>query len=151
MLPRGRRLGVDVGKVRVGVALSDPDGILASPLVTVPRDMGAAADSVPADIAELARLVREHEAVQVVVGLPVRLDGSEGIAAIDIRAYAERLARAVGHVPVVLADERMSTVVASRRLAERGVRGKRQRAVVDQAAAVEILQSWLDAQRRQTT
>ena len=150
MLPRGRRLGVDVGKVRVGVALSDPDGILASPLVTVPRDMGAAADSVPADIAELVRLVREHEAVQVVVGLPVRLDGSEGTAAIDIRAYAERLARAVGHVPVVFADERMSTVVASRRLAERGVRGKRQRAVVDQAAAVEILQSWLNAQRRQT-
>ena len=150
MLARGRRLGVDVGKVRVGVALSDPDGILASPLVTVPRDTGAAADSVPADIAELVRLVREHEAVQVVVGLPVRLDGSEGIAAIDIRAYAERLARAVGHVPVLLADERMSTVVASRRLAERGVRGKRQRAVVDQAAAVEILQSWLDAQRRQT-
>jgi putative pre-16S rRNA nuclease len=150
MLSRGRRLGVDVGKVRVGVALSDPDGILASPLVTVPRDMGAAADSVPADIAELVRLVREHEAVQVVVGLPVRLDGSEGTAAIDIRAYAERLAGAVGHVPVVLADERMSTVVASRRLAERGVRGKRQRAVVDQAAAVEILQSWLDAQRRQT-
>jgi putative pre-16S rRNA nuclease len=150
MLSRGRRLGVDVGKVRVGVALSDPDGILASPLVTVSRDMGAAADSVPADIAELVRLVREHEAVQVVVGLPVRLDGSEGTAAIDIRAYAERLARAVGHVPVVLADERMSTVVASRRLAERGVRGKRQRAVVDQAAAVEILQSWLDAQRRQT-
>jgi putative holliday junction resolvase len=149
MLSRGRRLGVDVGKVRVGVALSDPDGILASPLVTVPRDMGAAADSVPADIAELVRLVREHEAVQVVVGLPVRLDGSEGTAAIDIRAYAERLARAVGHLPVVLADERMSTVVASRRLAERGVRGKRQRAVVDQAAAVEILQSWLDAQRRQ--
>jgi putative Holliday junction resolvase len=151
MLPRGRRLGVDVGKVRVGVALSDPDGILASPLVTVPRDMGAAADSVPADIAELVRLVTEHEAVQVVVGLPVRLDGSEGTAAIDIRAYAERLARALGHVPVVLADERMSTVVASRRLTERGVRGKRQRAVVDQAAAVEILQSWLDAQRRQTT
>jgi putative Holliday junction resolvase len=149
-LPRGRRLGVDVGKVRVGVALSDPGGILATPLVTVSRDMGAAADSVPADIAELARLVTEHEAVQVVVGLPVRLDGSEGTAAIDIRAYADRLARAVGHVPVVLADERMSTVVATRRLAERGVRGKRQRAVVDQAAAVEILQSWLDAQRRQT-
>jgi putative holliday junction resolvase len=154
-VPRGRRLGVDVGKVRVGVAVSDPDGILATPLVTIPRDMGvehkgAAADSVPADIAELARLVTEHEAVQVVVGLPVRLNGAEGAAAIDIRAYADRLARAVGHVPIVLADERMSTVVATRRLAERGVRGKRQRAVVDQAAAVEILQSWLDAQRRQT-
>jgi putative Holliday junction resolvase len=149
---RGRRLGVDVGKVRVGVALCDPDGILATPLVTLPRDNaeGAAADSVPADIAELVRLVGEHEAVQIVVGLPVRLNGSEGTAAIDIRAYAGRLARAVGHVPVVLADERMSTVVATRRLAERGVRGKRQRAVVDQAAAVEILQSWLDAQRRQT-
>jgi len=149
-LPRGRRLGVDVGKVRVGVALSDPDGILATPLVTVSRDLGTAADSVPADIAELVRLVKEHEAVQVVVGLPVRLNGAEGHAAIDIRAYAERLARALGPVPVVLADERMSTVVATRRLAERGVRGKRQRAVVDQAAAVEILQSWLDAQRRQT-
>jgi putative Holliday junction resolvase len=149
-LPRGRRLGVDVGKVRVGVAISDPDGILATPLVTVSRDQGAAADSVPADIAELVRLVREHEAVQIVVGLPVQLSGTEGAAAIDIRAYSERLARAVGHVPIVLADERMSTVVATRRLAERGVRGRRQRAVVDQAAAVEILQSWLDAQRRQT-
>jgi putative holliday junction resolvase len=147
---RGRRLGVDVGMVRVGVALSDPDGILATPLVTLSRDLGAAADSVPADIAQLVRFVGEHEAVQIVVGLPLRLNGAEGAAAIDIRAYADRLARAVGHVPVVLADERMSTVVATRRLAERGVRGKRQRAVVDQAAAVEILQSWLDAQRRQT-
>jgi len=150
VLPRGRRLGVDVGKVRVGVAICDPDGILATPLATVSRDMGAAADSVPADIAELGRLVGEHEAVQIVVGLPVRLNGDEGAAAIDIRAYAGRLASAVDPVPVVLADERMSTVVATRRLAERGVRGKRQRAVVDQAAAVEILQSWLDAQRRQT-
>jgi putative Holliday junction resolvase len=112
--------------------------------------MGGAPDAVPADIAELVRLVGEHEAVQIVVGLPVRLNGEEGPAAIDIRAYAGRLERAVGNVPIVLADERMSTVVATRRLAERGVRGKRQRAVVDQAAAVEILQSWLDAQRRQT-
>ncbi|MEV4352455.1 Holliday junction resolvase RuvX [Actinoplanes sp. NPDC049596] len=148
-LSRGRRLGVDVGKVRVGVAISDPDGILATPLVTVARDMGAADDAVPTDIAELVRLVGEHEVVQIVVGLPVRLNGAEGPAAIDIRAYAGRLVEAVGSVPVVLADERMSTVVATRRLAERGVRGKRQRAVVDQAAAVEILQGWLDAQRRQ--
>ncbi|MFI5892840.1 Holliday junction resolvase RuvX [Actinoplanes sp. NPDC051513] len=147
-LSRGRRLGVDVGKVRVGVAISDPDGILATPLVTVPRDMGAAPNAVPSDIAELVRLVGEHEAVGIVVGLPVRLNGLEGPAAIDIRAYAGRLAEVVG-LPVVMADERMSTVVATRRLAERGVRGKRQRAVVDQAAAVEILQSWLDAQRRQ--
>jgi putative Holliday junction resolvase len=149
-LSRGRRLGVDVGKVRVGVAVSDPDGILATPLVTVPRDMGAADEAVPGDMAEIVRLVGEHEAVQIVVGLPVRLNGAEGPAAIDARRYAARLAAAVGEVPVVCADERMSTVVATRRLAERGVRGKRQRAVVDQAAAVEILQTWLDAQRRQT-
>ncbi len=148
-LSRGRRLGVDVGKVRVGVAVSDPDGILATPLVTVARDMGAADDAVPGDIAELVRLVGEHEVVQIVMGLPVRLNGAEGPAAIDIRAYAGRLAEAVGAIPIALTDERMSTVVATRRLAERGVRGKRQRAVVDQAAAVEILQSWLDAQRRQ--
>ena len=133
-----------------GGGVGAPDGILATPLATVSRDMGAAADSVPADIAELVRLVREHEVVQIVVGLPVRLNGAEGPAAIDIRAYAERLSSAVQPVPIALADERMSTVVATRRLAERGVRGKRQRAVVDQAAAVEILQSWLDAQRRQT-
>jgi putative Holliday junction resolvase len=149
-LPRGRRLGVDVGKVRVGVAVCDPDGILATPLVTVPRDMSAAPDAVPADIAELVRLVDENECVGIVVGLPVRLSGAEGPAAIDIRAYADRLAQVVGPVPIALADERMSTVVATRRLAERGVRGRRQRAVVDQAAAVEILQSWLDGQRRQT-
>ena len=148
-LSRGRRLGVDVGKVRVGVAVSDPDGILATPLVTVSRDTGTVPPAVPSDIAELVRLVGEHEVVGIVVGLPVRLNGAEGPAAIDIRAYAGRLAEAVGTVPVFLADERMSTVVATRRLAERGVRGKRQRAVVDQAAAVEILQSWLDAQRRQ--
>jgi putative Holliday junction resolvase len=86
--------------------------------------------------------------VEVVVGLPVTLSGGEGLAALQARAYAERLAQVITPVPVRLADERMSTVVATRRLSERGVRGKRQRAVVDQVAAVEILQSWLDAQRR---
>ena len=148
--PRGRRLGVDVGKVRVGVALSDPDGILATPLVTVPRDLTTKPDAVPADISEISRLVTEHEAVEVVVGLPVRLTGAEGPAAADARAWVAAFTQVAG-VPVVLTDERMSTVVATRRLAERGVRGRRQRAVVDQAAAVEILQSWLNAQRRQTT
>jgi putative Holliday junction resolvase len=83
-----------------------------------------------------------------VVGLPVTLAGTEGLAAAHVRAYAQVLAEAVAPVPVVLADERMSTVSATRRLAERGVRGGRQRAVVDQAAAVEILQGWLDAARR---
>lgn len=147
---RGVRLGVDVGQVRVGVARSDPHGVLATPLVTLARDRGAAPDAVPHDMAELAALVAEHEAVEVVVGLPVNLAGRQGPAAVQVQAYVGRLVEVISPVPVTLADERMSTVVASRRLAERGVRGRRQRAVVDQAAAVEILQSWLDAQRRRT-
>ncbi|MGW9198424.1 Holliday junction resolvase RuvX [Micromonospora chersina] len=149
-LSRGVRLGVDVGQVRVGVSRSDPHGILATPLVTLARDLTAAPDAVPTDIAELVRLAAEHEAVEIVVGLPVNLAGKHGPAAANVSAYADRLAHVMGPIPVTLTDERMSTVVASRRLAERGVRGKRQRAVVDQAAAVEILQSWLDAQRRRT-
>ncbi|GIF53777.1 putative pre-16S rRNA nuclease [Asanoa ferruginea] len=147
---RGVRLGVDVGNVRVGVAMCDPDGILATPLVTLRRDLNAGEDAIPADIAELARLVDEHEIIEVVVGLPVNLAGKDGPAAVAARAYALRLTTVIDPVPVRLADERLSTVVATRRLAERGVRGRRQRAVVDQAAAVEILQGWLDAQRRRT-
>ncbi|KKK05970.1 Holliday junction resolvase RuvX [Micromonospora sp. HK10] len=146
----GVRLGVDVGQVRVGVARSDPHGILATPLVTLARDLSTGPDGVPGDMAELVRLAAEHEAVGIVVGLPVNLAGKHGPAAANVSAYAARLADVMGSIPVTLTDERMSTVVASRRLAERGVRGKRQRAVVDQAAAVEILQSWLDAQRRRT-
>jgi putative Holliday junction resolvase len=130
--------------VRVGVALSDPDGILATPLLTVPRTVD------DDGLRRIAELTAEHEVVEVVVGLPITLAGREGPAAAEAREYAERLARMIAPVPVRLSDERMSTVVASRRLAERGVRGKRQRAVVDQAAAVEILQSWLNTQRRRT-
>ncbi|TDC52380.1 Holliday junction resolvase RuvX [Micromonospora sp. KC207] len=147
---RGVRLGVDVGQVRVGVARSDPHGVLATPLVTLARDLTAADDAVPSDMAELVALIAEHECVEVVVGLPINLAGQHGPAARNVRAYADRLADVIAPVPVTLTDERMSTVVASRRLAEGGVRGKRRRAVVDQAAAVEILQSWLDAQRRRT-
>jgi putative Holliday junction resolvase len=146
---------VDVGTVRVGVAISDPDGILATPLVTLRRDLSTpgenpseSEDSYPQDIAALMRLVQVHESVEVVVGLPVTLSGSESHAANHVRAYAQLLARAVTPVPVRLTDERMSTAVAARRLSERGVRGGRRRAVVDQAAAVEILQGWLDAARR---
>ena len=146
---RGVWLGVDVGTVRVGVAKCDPDGILATPLVTLRRDLTPQSDALPADIAELVRLVDVHESVGVVVGLPVTLAGTEGPAAVQARGYADALARAVAPVPVRLADERMSTAAATRRLSERGVRGGRRRAVVDQAAAVEILQGWLEATRRQ--
>jgi putative Holliday junction resolvase len=134
--------------VRIGVAKCDPDGILATPVKTIMRDNSGKED-VPADIVELVQLVSEHESVEVVLGLPINLAGQEGPAAIQARAYADKLAQAIAPVPVVLADERMSTVAATRRLSDRGVKGRRQRAVIDQAAAVEILQSWLDAQRRQ--
>ncbi|GIJ22704.1 Holliday junction resolvase RuvX [Micromonospora lutea] len=149
-LTRGVRLGVDVGQVRIGVSRSDPHGILATPLVTLAREQKPRPGAVPSDLTELTALVAEHEAVEVVVGLPVNLAGKLGPAAEQVKAYAQLLADVISPVPVTLTDERMSTVVASRRLAERGVRGRRQRAVVDQAAAVEILQSWLDAQRRRT-
>ena len=137
----GRRLGVDVGSVRVGVAVSDPRGFLATPLATLRRD-----ERDGSDLRQLAELVIEYEVVEVVVGLPRTLAGREGPAAEAARHYADLLAARIP-VPVLLADERLSTVVATRALRERGVRGRKQRAVVDQAAAVEILQGWLDAHR----
>ena len=137
-MTRGRRLGVDVGAVRVGVALSDPGGVLATPLATVPRDAGT--------VRSIAGLVAEHDVVEVVVGLPRTLAGREGAAAEAARAFAEELTGAL-EVPVVFSDERLTTVVATQQLRERGVKGRKQRAVVDQAAAVAILQSWLDARR----
>lgn len=140
---RGRRLGVDVGAVRVGVALSDPAPMLASPLVTLARDAETGRD-----LAELVALVGEHEVVEVVVGLPRTLADRHGPAAQLAQAYAEELASRITPVPVRLADERLTTVTAARVLAQRGVRGKKQRAVVDQAAAVEILQTWLDGRKR---
>lgn len=136
----GRRLAVDVGSVRVGVALSDPSPILASPLVTLSRDADA-----DRDLDELARLVVEHEVVEVIVGLPKTLADRHGSAAAIAVEYAGRLVSRLTEVPVRLADERLTTVSASRMLSQRGVRGRKQRAVVDQAAAVEILQAWLDA------
>jgi putative Holliday junction resolvase len=138
---RGRYLGIDVGAVRVGVAICDPGGVLATPLVTVPRDADGGSD-----LRVIAGLVAEHEAVGVVVGLPRTLAGREGPAAEAARAFADALA-GVLDVPVELSDERLTTVVATQQLRERGVKGRKQRAVVDQAAAVAILQGWLDAHR----
>jgi putative Holliday junction resolvase len=138
---RGRRLGIDVGAVRVGVALSDPDGVLATPLATVPRDIAHGTD-----LATIAGFVAEHDAVGIVVGLPRTLAGREGPAAEAARAFGTALAARVP-VPITFADERLTTVVATRQMRESGRKGRRQRAVVDQVAAVAILQGWLDTQR----
>ena len=138
---RGRRLGIDVGAVRVGVALSDPDGLLATPLATVARDVPGGTD-----LTTIAGMVAEHGVVGVVVGLPRTLAGREGPAAEAAREFGTALAGRLA-VPVEFADERLTTVVATRQMRESGRKGRRQRAVVDQVAAVAILQGWLDAHR----
>jgi putative Holliday junction resolvase len=139
---RGVRLAVDVGTVRVGVAVSDPDGILATPVATLARDTDSAGD-----IDEISALVAARGAVEVVVGLPRTLRGRDGTSAQAARRYAADLAQRIAPVPVVLVDERMTSVTANRILAERRVPGRSRRAVVDQLAAVEILQSRLDELR----
>ncbi|MGL5818925.1 MAG: Holliday junction resolvase RuvX [Phycicoccus sp.] len=140
-------LGVDVGTVRVGVAVSDPDRILATPAAT----LGRVPDTVPtvtdADVEELGRLVEQRSAVRVVVGLPRSMSGEEGPAALRARSYARVLAARVAPVEVRLVDERLTTVDAYRLLRDSGVVGRRQRSVVDQAAAVLILQTALDVER----
>ncbi|WP_112238042.1 Holliday junction resolvase RuvX [Kribbella monticola] len=142
---RGVRVALDIGDARIGVASSDPHGILATPVETVRRG--------PGDLARIAALVTELEAFEIVIGLPRSLSGGEGRAAVKIRETAEQvrqfvLTHAVGDAPDVrLVDERFSTVTAEQQLRERGKKGSKRRAVVDQAAAVVILQHALDFER----
>jgi putative Holliday junction resolvase len=138
---RGRRLGIDVGSVRIGVAASDPDGILATPVETVRRDRSNS------HLRRLAQLVDELDAVEVVVGLPRTLADRSGPAARDAIELADQLASRVAPTPVRLTDERLTTVAAQRSLRDAGVRAKGQRSMIDQAAAVHILQNWLDQRR----
>ena len=126
---RGRRLGVDVGTVRIGVAASDPDGILATPVETVRRDRSNK------HLRRLAQLAAELEAVEVVVGLPRTLADRSGPSARDAVELAEQLAGRIAPTPVRLSDERLTTVSAQRSLREAGIRAKGQRAMIDQAAA----------------
>ncbi|AOT57948.1 MULTISPECIES: Holliday junction resolvase RuvX [Streptomyces] len=138
---RGRRLAVDVGDARIGVASCDPDGVLATPVETVPgRD-------VPAAHRRLRLLVEEYEPIEVVIGLPRSLNGREGPAAAKVRGFALELARGIAPVPVRLVDERMSTVSATHGLRASGVKAKKGRSVIDQAAAVIILQNALESER----
>lgn len=138
---RGVRLGVDVGSVRVGLAASDPSGLLATPVATLARDVARGTDQ-----ERVVDEVAEREALEVLVGLPRSLSGREGPAAAAARAYAEQLAARLA-VPVRLVDERLSTVAAHRSLRESGVKGRKQRTVVDQVAAVVLLQAALDGER----
>lgn len=144
--PRGPKLGVDVGQVRVGLAGCDRDGLLATPIRTLKRD--ARKNS---DVRVLVREAVERDVVQIVVGLPKNLSGREGASADMARTYAglvaEELIRQSHPVPVRLVDERLSTVSAHRSLHAAGLSSREHRKVVDQVAAVEILQHAIDMQR----
>lgn len=136
---RGRRLGVDVGDVRIGVSVCDPDGLVATPLETVAAGRDA--------IGRLATLAAEVDALELVVGLPVSLSGREGPAAAKVRDFARTLADTVAPTVVRLFDERMSTMTADSLLREGGRSGRSRRSVIDQAAATVILQTALDTER----
>ncbi|WP_432042224.1 Holliday junction resolvase RuvX [Streptomyces cadmiisoli] len=137
----GRRLAIDVGDARIGVASCDPDGILATPVETVPgRDVQTAHR-------RLKQLVEEYEPIEVVVGLPRSLKGGEGPAAAKVRGFALELAKNIVPVQVRLVDERMTTVTASQGLRASGVKSRKGRSVIDQAAAVIILQQALESER----
>lgn len=139
----GVRLGIDPGDARIGVARSDPTGFLATPVETVKRGRG--------DLARigtiLAEIAQESTMVEVVVGLPRSLKGGENPATAKVRDFAAALARRVAPLPVRLVDERLTTVSAEAMLRDRGRKGQDRRAVVDQAAAVLILQHALDTER----
>lgn len=132
-------LALDWGQARIGVAICDPEGILAFPVETVKGGMRAQA--------RLLEIIAERSPVRIIVGLPRTLDGDEGIAAAKIRRYAQALADETD-VPVYLLDERLTTVEGARRLQEAGRSARQQRAIIDQAAAVAILEHALKCYRR---
>ena len=135
----GVRIALDIGEARIGVASSDPDGILATPVETIRRG--------PGDLDRIAALAAELEAFEIVVGLPRSLSGGEGPAAVKIRETAKLVQAGNSGTAVRLVDERFTTVTAERMLREQGKKGSKRRAVVDQAAAVVILQHALDLER----
>ena len=141
---RGRAVGIDLGSRRIGIALTDSDGTMALPRTTVVRT-----GDVERDRRHLVELVLEEEAVVVVVGLPLSLDGRRGRAATQAAEEAEALAELLEphHVDVELFDERLTTVSAHQALTAGGAGGRQRRQVVDQAAATVMLEAWLDRWR----
>ena len=134
-----RVLGIDLGSKRIGIAASDRSGTIASPLTVLQR-----CGSRGGDHRNIAKIVVEEEAVAIVVGLPLNMDGSEGKAAQSARAEVERMATVVG-VPVYVHDERLTTVAADRVMMEQNMNAQARRKVVDKWAAAVILQAWLDS------
>lgn len=138
----GIRLGVDVGSVRVGLAVCDPDGLLATPVDTLRRDSDG-----NSDVQQVAQQAAERDAIEVVVGLPRSLDGHEGAAAQVARDWARLLQSVAPGLPIRLVDERLTTVASHRLLREAEISTRHSRSFVDQQAAVMILQAALDGER----
>lgn len=135
---RGVRLGIDVGRSRVGVARCDPDGLLATPVETVPRDDGS--------VDRIRALADEAGAVELLVGLPLNMRGEDTASTRDAREFAAALA-AASELPVRLVDERLSTVSAHAALRDSGRSQRSSRSIVDQVAAVVLLQQALDVEK----
>ena len=135
---RGVRLGIDVGRARVGVARCDPDGMLATPVETVARDDRA--------VARVREIATELEALEILVGLPLNLRGEDTASTVDAREFAATIA-AADAPPVRLVDERLSTVSAHAALRLSGRSQKRSRTIVDQVAAVVLLQQALEVEK----
>ncbi|MBC7978978.1 MAG: Holliday junction resolvase RuvX [Armatimonadetes bacterium] len=129
-------LGVDYGQSRIGIAATDDFGIMAHPIETISLTTLNA-------IARIAELSRLRNIKTLVVGLPLRLDGSEGSSAKKVRAFAEKLADAIPTIPMIFVDETYTTSVATEKLREAGRKNHRQKDIIDQAAAVEILNGWM--------
>lgn len=140
MLELGRVLALDVGERRIGVALSDPTRVLASPLTTLRAQPRARV------LGEIAALVQRNEVAEVVVGLPLTLSGEIGPQALIIQAFAAELQQALA-VPVHLLDERLTSVAAERMMIDLGLRPEQRKARIDEVAASIILQDFLDARR----
>ncbi|UOQ58687.1 Holliday junction resolvase RuvX [Leucobacter allii] len=140
----GVRLGIDVGKARIGIARSDPHGMLATPVETVTRDAAGTSD-----LARIVAIAQELDACEAVVGLPLNLRGAATPSTDDASGFAERLAARLAPlgIAVRLVDERLSTVSAQGQLRQAGKKTKQSRAIIDQAAAVVILQHALDIER----
>ena len=135
-----RVLAVDWGARRVGLAISDPTGFLATGLPTL--TVSGRDDAVR----RVVVVAHEHEAERVVVGLPLKMSGEKGEAAAQAEAFAAALAKAAD-LPVEMLDERLTTALSTRRLHESGLRGAKARARVDQGAAMALLETWLDRAR----
>lgn len=129
-------LGIDHGDARIGIAATDDFGILAHPVETIDQSKGES-------IERIARLVELRKINTLVVGLPVRMDGSEGTSAAKVRAFADKLRERIPAIPLVFVDETLTTSTAASKLREAGRNAKKQKSVIDQAAAVEILNIWM--------